>query len=63
MKIIERVFEKRLRKLVTVNDSKFGFRSGMGTTDAFFVLKRLQKELVLAVMSMYVGIEAHVGLE
>jgi hypothetical protein len=44
MKIVERVLEKRIRKLVNVDEMQFGFMPGKGTTDAIFILRRLQEE-------------------
>ena len=43
MKIVERVL-KRIRELVKVDDMQFGFMPGKGTTDALFILRRMQKE-------------------
>ena len=40
MKIVERVLEKRIRELV----KEFGFMPGKGTTDALFILRRMQEE-------------------
>ena len=37
MKIVERVLEKRIRELVTVDDMQFGFMPEKGTTDALFI--------------------------
>ena len=44
MKIVERVLEKRIRELVKVDDMQFGFMPGKGTTDALFILRRMQEE-------------------
>ena len=44
MKIVERVLEKRIRKLVNLDEMQFGFMPGKGTTDALFILRRLQEE-------------------
>ena len=44
MKIIERVLEKRIRALVEVDDIQFSFMPGRGTTDVFFILRRMQEE-------------------
>ena len=43
MKIVARVLEKR-RELVKVDEMQFGFISGKGTTDALFILRRMQEE-------------------
>ena len=44
MKIVERVQEKRIGELVKVDDMQFGFMPGKGTTDALFILRRMQEE-------------------
>ena len=44
MKIIERVLEKRIRALVEVDDMQFGFMPRKRTTDALFIVKRMQDE-------------------
>ena len=44
MKIVEKVLEKRLRKIVTIDDMQFGFMSGKGTIDAVFILRQIQDE-------------------
>ena len=43
MKVIERVFETRIRKQVKVNDMQFGFIPGKGPTDAIFVVRQMQE--------------------
>ena len=44
MKIVERILERRIRKLVNVDEMQFGFMPGKGTIDALFILRRLQEE-------------------
>ena len=44
MKIVEKVLEKRIRELVKVDNMQFGFMPGKGTTDALFILRRMQEE-------------------
>ena len=36
MKMFEKILERRLRTLITVNNMQFGFSPGKGTTDAVF---------------------------
>ena len=44
MKIVEKVIEKRLRKIVTIDDMQFSFMPGKGTIDAVIILRRIQEE-------------------
>ena len=44
MKVVERVFEKRLRKMVEIREEQHGFVTGKGTTDATFILRQLQEK-------------------
>ena len=43
-KIVEGVLEKRIRALVEVDNMQFGFMPGRRTTDALFIVKRMQEE-------------------
>ena len=44
MKILERVIEGRVRKVVKIDDMQFGFMAGKGTTDAIFIVRQLQEK-------------------
>ena len=44
MKMFEKIPERRLRKLTTVNNMQFGFSPGKGTTDAVFIILQLQEK-------------------
>ena len=44
MKVVERVFEKRLRKMVEIREEQYGFVAGKGTIDAIFILRQLQEK-------------------
>ena len=44
MKVVERVLEKRLCTIVTVDEMQFDFMPERGTIDAVFILRRLQEE-------------------
>ena len=44
MKMFEKIVERRLRKLITVNNMQFGFSPGNGTTDAVFIIQQLQEK-------------------
>ena len=44
MKVVERVLEKRLNRIVTVDEMKFDFMPERGTIYAVFILRNLQEE-------------------
>ena len=41
MKLWERIIDQRLRDIVSISDGQFGFKPGVGTTDAIFVIGAL----------------------
>ena len=44
MKLFEKILERRLRKLITVNNMQFGFSPRKGTTHAVFIVQQLQEK-------------------
>ena len=44
MKIVEKVLQRRMRRMVKVDEMQFGFMPGKGTIDAVFILRSLQEE-------------------
>ena len=44
VKVVERVFEKRLHIIVSVGNIQFGFMPERGTIDPIFILRRMQDE-------------------
>ena len=44
MKIVKRGMERRIRELVNIDSMQFGFMPGRRTTDALFVVRRMQEE-------------------
>ena len=42
--MFEKILERRLRKLITVNNLQFGFSPGKSTTDAVFIIQQLQEK-------------------
>ena len=44
MKIVERVLKKRIRVLLVLDNMQFGFMPGIGTTNALFIVRRMQEE-------------------
>ena len=47
MKVVERIFEHRIRQQIEVDDMQFGFVKGKGTTDAIFTVRQMQEILEL----------------
>ena len=41
---MKRVLEKRLHRIVTVNEMLYGFMPERGAVDAVFILRKLQEE-------------------
>ena len=39
MKVVERIFEHRIRQRIVIGDMRFGFMRGRGTPDAIFVAR------------------------
>ncbi|XP_068692793.1 uncharacterized protein [Montipora foliosa] len=54
MTIVEKVLERRLRRMVKVDEMQFGFMPGKGTIDAVFILRRLQEEYLDNEKKLYV---------
>ena len=44
MKIIERVFERRLRNVVDIDEMQLGFMPGRGTIDGIFAIRQLMEK-------------------
>ena len=44
MKIVERGLERRIQELVNIDSMQFGFMPGRRTTDALFVVRRMQEK-------------------
>ena len=48
MKVTERIFERRLRKVVELDEMEMGFMPGRGTMDAIFILRQLMEKYEMA---------------
>ena len=53
MKIVEKVLERRVWRMVKVDEVQFGFMPGKGTIDAVFFLRRLQEEYLEKEKKLY----------
>ena len=43
MKMVQRIFEHRIRQQIEVDDMQFGSVKGKGTTDAIFIVRQMQE--------------------
>ena len=46
LKIIERIIEDLIRSVVKIDDMQFGFMPGRGTTDAIFIVRKIQEAYI-----------------
>jgi len=44
MKVVERIFEDRIRQQIDKDDMQFGFMKDKGTTDAIFIVRQMQEK-------------------
>ena len=51
----ERIVDGLIRKVVSIDDSQFGFVPGRGTTDAIFVVRQLQEKYLAANKRLYMA--------
>ena len=47
MKVVERIFEHRIRQKIEVDDMQFGFMKNKGTTDATFTVRQMQENFTV----------------
>jgi len=43
VKVVERIFEYRIRQQIEIDDMQFGFMKGKGTTDAIYMARQMQE--------------------
>ena len=54
-KVVERIFEHRIRQQIYVDDMQFGFMKGKGTTDAIFTVRQMQETFRVKGKKLYFG--------
>ena len=54
MKLIERIFEKRLKNEVKIDDTQMGSMLGRGTVNAIFILWQILEKYEMAGRKLYV---------
>ena len=55
MKVVERIFEYRIRQQIDINDMQIGFMKGKGTTDAIFMARQMQENFRVKGKKLYFG--------
>ena len=53
IKVIEKIFERNLWKVVKLDEMKMGFMPGRGTTDAIFIMRQLMKKYEMVGRNLY----------
>lgn len=53
MKVIERIFEERLRKTIVLDEMQMGFMPGKGTIDAIFSVRQMMEKYEAAGRKLY----------
>ena len=59
MKVIERIFERRLRKVVKLDEMQMGFMPDRGTTNAIFIIRQLLEKYEMAGRDLYMVFGVH----
>jgi len=54
-KVVERIFEHRIRQQNKIDDMQFGFMTGKGTTDAIFMARQMQENFRVKGKKLYFG--------
>jgi len=55
MKVVERIFEYRIRQQIEIDDMQFGFMNGKGTTDVIFMTRQMQENFRVKGKKLYFG--------
>ena len=55
LKVVEMIFEYRIRQQIKIDDMQFGFMKGMGTTDAIFIARQMQENFRVKGKKLYFG--------
>jgi len=55
MKVVERIFEHRIRQQIEIDDMQFGFMKAKETTDAIFMARQMQKNFRVKGKKLYFG--------
>jgi len=55
MKVVERIFEHRIRQQTEIDNKQFGFMKGKGNTDAIFMARQMQENFRVKGKKLYFG--------
>jgi len=55
LKVVEMIFEYRIRQQIEIDNMQFGFMKGMGTTDAIFMARQMQENFRVKGKKLYFG--------
>jgi len=55
LKVVERIFEHRIRQQIEVDDMQFEFMKGKRTTDAIFTVRQMQENFTVKGEKLYFG--------
>jgi len=55
MKVVERIFENRIRQQIDIDNMQFEFMKGKGTTDAIFIVRQMQEKFRAKGKKLYSG--------
>ena len=55
MKVVERIFEYRIRQQIQIDDMQFGFMKGKGTTGAIFMARQMLENFRVKGKKLYFG--------
>ena len=56
MKVLERIFEYKIRQQIEIDDMQFGFMKGKGTNDAIFTARQMQENFRVKGKKLYFGL-------
>ena len=55
MKVVEKIFEHRIRQQIEIDDMQFGLMKGKGTTHAIFMAREMQENFTVKGKKLYFG--------
>jgi len=55
MKVVDKIFEHRIRQQTEIYDMQFRFMKGRGTTDAIFIARQMQENFTVEGKKLYFG--------